>query len=148
MRRLFVLTLPCLAVVLLVASDLKACGDKLMLFGRGARYSQYQRTKKPLSIVLYKHPNLAKGSGVRDFEAALKRVGHNLRVAKDLSQLNEALKSDKVDYVVADPSDVPALRESVESAPSKPGLVSMGVPAKAKEAVYLLLVNDAVKARK
>jgi len=148
MRRLFALMLSFLAVVVFVAPDLNACGDKLMLLGRGARFSQFERTKQPLTILVYKHPNLAKRSGVNDFEITLKRVGHKLRVAKDLNQLNEALKADKVDYVVVDPSDVSLLRESVESAPSKPGLISMGIPANAKEAVYLSFMNDAVKARK
>jgi len=147
MNRLFVVLLSIATGVLLVTSGLQACGDKLMLLGRGARYSQYYKTKQPLSILLYKHPNLGKGSGLKDFEAAVKRIGHKLSVAQDLKELNEALQSQKVNYVVVDPSDASALRQTVESAPSKPMLVSMTVPAKFKEAVYLSLMDEAAKAR-
>jgi hypothetical protein len=148
MSRHVVRILSFLAVVLLAASDLGACGDKMLLLGRGARASEYRKTKNPLSILLYKNPTLAKGSGASDFEAALKRVGHKVSVAEDLNRLNQALSSSKVHFVVADPSDMPSLRESVESAPSKPGLVSLSVPPKAKEVQYVALIDEAAKARR
>ena len=70
-----------------------------------------------------------------------------VRIAKDLAQINEALKSAKFDYVVAAPADLASLREPIASSLSKPVLISMGVPAKAKETVYVALLSDAEKTR-
>ena len=108
MRRFGVLAVLLLAFSLLAASDLGACGDKLLLLGRGARYSLFHPASQPQSILLYRNQGLTKGVGVNDptLEAALKRVGHKLRVANDLNQVNQALKSVKLDMVVADSSAV------------------------------------------
>jgi hypothetical protein len=135
------------AIALVVASDLKACGDKLMLLGSGARVSRIHSASLARSILLYKTDSLARGAAGSDFEAAVKRVGHKVRIAKDLAQVNEALKSGKFDYVVAAPADLASLREPIASSLSKPVLVSMGVPAKAKETIYVALISDAEKTR-
>jgi hypothetical protein len=146
-RKLIALTFCVAAVVQFSVSDIKACGDKLMLLGAGARVSKLHAVNQPRSILLYKSDSLARGSGSSDFEAAVKRVGHKVRTAKDLAQLNEALKSAKIDYVVAAPADLASLREPISSSLSKAVLVSMGVPANAKETIYVALLADADKAR-
>jgi hypothetical protein len=147
MRKFIAVTLLFAAIALVVASDLKACGDKLMLLGSGARVSRIHAVGQSRSILLYKSDSLARGSGSSDFEAAVKRVGHKVRIVKDLAQINEALKSAKFDYVVAAPADLASLREPIASSLSKPVLVSMGVPAKAKETIYVALISDAEKTR-
>src|SRR6185295_11590863 len=114
-RKLIALTFCVAAIVQLSASDIKACGDKLMLLGAGVRVSKLHPLSQPRSILLYKSDSLARGSGSSDFEAAVKRVGHKVRIAKDLAQINEALRSAKFDYVVAAPADLPSLREPIAS---------------------------------
>ena len=137
LRKLIGLTFCVVAVVQFSASEIKACGDKLMLLGAGARVSKLHEVNQPRSILLYKSDNLARGSGGSDFEAAVKRVGHKVRIAKNMVQINEALKSAKIDYVVAAPADLESLRDPIAASPSKPILVSMGIPAKARETVYV-----------
>ena len=146
-RKLIVLTFCVATVVQLSASDIKACGDKLQLLGSGVRVSKLHPVSQPRSILLYKSDSLARGSGSSDFEAAVKRVGHKVRIARDLAQINEALKSARFDYVVAAPTDLASLRGPIASSVSKPVHVSMGVPAKARETVYVALIADADKAR-
>ena len=141
MRRLITSTLTVLAVGALAASDLNACGDKLLLLGRGVQISRYQTTKQPLSIILYKHEGMAKGSGMNDFEIIVKRIGHKVRIAKNLTQLNEVLSSSKVDVVAADPTDLSTVRQTVGSTPSKVRVVSMDVPAKAKSEQFVALIQ-------
>ena len=144
MRKLFVWSLS-FSVVILAATDLKACGDKLLAFGQGARVSQFQTTRNPRSILLYQHSGMPESSGVRDSGDAYKRMGHRVRVARDLEQINQMLMSDKVDYVIADPSDLQALRQSVGSAPSKPKLIAMTAPARAKVLLYASFIEDAIR---
>jgi hypothetical protein len=146
-RKFIVLTFLVAAVAQLAASDLKACGDKLLLLGAGVRVSRFHGVSQPRSILLYKSESLARGSGSADFEAAVKRVGHKVKIARDMAQINEALKSAKFDYVVAAPADLASLREPIASSLSKPVLISMGVPAKAKEPIYVALISDAEKTR-
>ena len=146
-RKLIVLMFLAAVVVQFSASDIKACGDKLLLLGAGVRVSKLHEVSQSRSILLYKSESLARGSGSSDFEAAVKRVGHKVRIAKDLAQINEALKSAKFDYVVAAPADLASLRDPIAASPSKPVLVSMGIPAKAKETVYVAVIADAEKTR-
>src|SRR5262245_9252262 len=112
MRKHFVLALSSALAIGPVAADLKACGDKLLVFGQGARISQYKTTKNPRSILLYQHTGLPEGSGLKDSGEVYKRMGHRVRVARDLQEVDQILRSNKVDYVIADPSDLLALGQS------------------------------------
>jgi hypothetical protein len=131
-------------LVAVAASDLNACGDKMLLLGRAVQFSRVQTQKNPLSIILYKHTGLAKESGMNDFEIVMKRIGHKVRIAKDLMQLNEALSSGPVNYVAADPTDVPTVQRTAGAAPSKPRVISMDVPAKAKTDQYVALLPETI----
>ena len=142
MRRWLALSLTLLAVAALAATDLKACGDKLLLFGQGARISQ--RTKNPRSILLYKHSGLPKSSGVSDSEGTYKRLGHRVQVAKDSQQLREKLIAERVDFLIGDPSDKATLQETLRSTSSNAKLIEMTVPARAKETLYVALVEGAL----
>jgi hypothetical protein len=145
MRKHFVLSLSFSLVIGLVATDIRACGDKLLVLGQGARVSQFQITKNPRSILLYQRSGLPEGSGIRDSGEIYKRMGHRVRVARDLQQVNEVLRSNKVDYVIADPSDLAMLGQSVGAGPAKPKLIAMTVPARAKVVLYAALIEDAVR---
>jgi len=70
-------------------------------------------------------------------------MGHRVRVARDLPEVNQILASTKVDYVIADPSDLHALAQSIGAAVSKPKLIAMTVPSRAKVPLYASLIEDA-----
>jgi len=146
-RRFAFAALVLASLLMLSVSDLRACGDKLLLLGSGARYSKLHGTNQPRAILLYKSEKLGHGSAAGDFEAAVKRVGHTVKVAKDMAQIQQALKSEKVDFVVAADSDMASLRAPLAASASKATLVTLTVPAKANEALYVALLDNALKAR-
>jgi hypothetical protein len=145
MRKLFVFSLSLSLAIAFSTIDLQACGDKLLSLGQGARVSQFQTTKNPRSILLYQHARMRDGSGVKDSGDAYKRMGHRVRLAKSLEQISQILRSDKIDYVIADPSDLAALQQYIGSAASKPKLIAMTVPARAKVVLYASLIEDGVR---
>jgi hypothetical protein len=138
-----------LSIGVLTKIDVHACGDKLLLAGRGVRYALIHPGLTG-SILLYKNPSLPKDSRIRDpkLSAALKGAGHKLTVATELNELTTRLKSGKYDLVIADPSDVPAVTGQLQAAPSKPLLLSLVLPnAKIREADYTEYVDHALKSR-
>src|SRR5215831_1900801 len=104
MRRVALIILGILSVGVLTKMDLHACGDKLLIGGRGVRY-RLIHSEVIGSILLYKNPNLPKDSRIRDpkLSSALKDVGYKLTVAMEINELTADLKSGKYDLVIADP---------------------------------------------
>jgi hypothetical protein len=69
-------------------------------------------------------------------------------VATNLDEFGADLKSGKYDLVIADASDIPAVREQVQSAPSKPLLISpVFAGLKFRETDYTAFVEKALKSR-
>ena len=99
-----------------------ACGDKLMLFARGARFGQVYSRAHAASILAYTRQNSAVPGVVKDLERqpALKQAGHKLQVVEDPAALDEALKTGKYDLVLADVADAESLEQQMRSSPSSP----------------------------
>src|ERR1700674_616384 len=93
-----------------------ACGDKLLVIGRGVRfqraYAQYQA-----NLVIYSNGTQS-GSILTSsrLQTTLKHAGHRLQMVEGASQLDEALKSGKVDVVLADFADVAAITRQLQLA--------------------------------
>ena len=111
-------------VLLLCASWGDACGDKLLVVGRGVKYSHAGGAAHTASILIYKNASApgAAVTGNAKFEENLKHAGHKVQVA-DAPGLDAALKSARFDLVLADPSDSPSLEKKLASQPSKPTVV-------------------------
>ena len=62
-------------------------------------------------------------------QATLKQAGHKLQMVEGASQLDEALKSGKVDVVLVDFADVAGIARQLQSAPSKPVVLPILVKA-------------------
>lgn len=121
MRKPF-LALSVLVAVALGATAALACGDKLMLFARGARFQQVYSSAHAASILAYARQNSAVPAIVKDLQpqAALKRAGHKLETIEDAAAVEVALKSGKYDLVLADIADADGLEQAARSAPSRP----------------------------
>ena len=135
MRKLLMGVLVFATATLAVTAAL-ACGDKLMLFARGARFGQVYPRAHAASILAYTRQNSAVPGVVKDLELqpALKQAGHKLQVVEDPAALDEALKTGKYDLVLADVADVESLEQQVRSAPSSPMLLPVVYkPSKAEE---------------
>ena len=102
-------------------SDALACGDKLLLVGRGLRPGM-GRTGPPASILVFADPGgslpaaLNKGHLRKDLE----RAGHRLKSVGTRAELTTALKTGNYDLVFADFKTAPSLEAEASHAPSKP----------------------------
>jgi len=159
-----------IALVLLASSlgrpvTVNACGDKFLQIGRGARFRAYAAIY-PASILIYAH-GLGPSTAVRDrgLQASLKAAGHTLTTVEDERLLEQALKSDKFDLVLADVSDAASLELEVQSSPTRPTLLPVTFKPTKMEADalekqfncrlkssdrsdrYLSVIDDAMKAR-
>jgi hypothetical protein len=113
-----------LFVLLLSSGAARACGDKLLILGRGVRF-QVDTTDYPAAILLYMNPD-APGSqtwGDTQLQSVMKRAGHHLRSVRSREDLTESLKNGRYDIVLADISDAPGLEELLQAAPSQPVLL-------------------------
>jgi hypothetical protein len=112
------------AVLLLTRLSLDACGDKLLVLGRGVRF-QNETAEYPASILHYMtarnfDPATLTDSNLQSF---LGRAGHKLRSVRTAKELAEALRSGRYDIVVINVEEAPAFEEMIKSAPSKPLLL-------------------------
>ncbi|HEY7441454.1 MAG TPA: hypothetical protein VH701_03465 [Vicinamibacterales bacterium] len=94
------------------AVPLHACGDKLMMLGRGIRF-QSKHTPRAASVLLYL-PASATGQQLTDpkLESALREAGHTVRAVTAAAELEDALRSGSFDVVLANVSDAPDLERT------------------------------------
>lgn len=147
-----VFALVAFAGVLCLGQPLFACGDKLVLLGRGVRLQRMLATKHPASILVYLNP--AAGISVADREyqlrSLLKFAGHKPRAVTSAAELRTELGSGKYDVVLADYSDVSALKKEVEAAKASPALIPVAYNPSADqraaaEKEYSCLITPAKK---
>lgn len=127
--------LAALAGVLLGSGPLSACGDKLVLLGRGIRFQRMLATKNPATILVYLNPGAGIASADREYQlrSLLKLAGHKPRSVATTSDLTREIGSGSYDLVLADYSDVPALKQLL--------------PAKSKAGVIPVIYNPTVDQR-
>jgi hypothetical protein len=94
------------------AVPLHACGDKLMMLGRGMRF-QSRHTPRAASVLLY----LPQSGGTRpltdpNLESALREAGHAVRAVTTSADLESALRSGTYDVVLANVTDAPELERA------------------------------------
>lgn len=95
-----------------VAIPLHACGDKLMMLGRGIRF-QSKHTPRAAAVLLYL-PESATGRPLTDpkLESALREAGHAVRAVTTPADLQTALSSGTYDVVLANVTDAPELEQA------------------------------------
>jgi hypothetical protein len=109
---------PILAVALIVvaasqsAVPLHACGDKLMMLGRGIRF-QSKHTPRAAAVLLYL-PESATGLALTDpkLESALREAGHAVRAVTSPADLESALRAGTFDVVLANITHAPDLEKA------------------------------------
>jgi hypothetical protein len=152
MRKSLAALLGVLAGVFLVSQPVLACGDKLVLLGRGIRFQRMLATKHPASILVYLNP--AAGISAADkeyqFRSLLKLAGHKPLAVKSAAEFATELGSGKYDVVLADYSDAPALEKEIREAKAKPALIPVvynptAEQRKAAEKQYECLIAPAKK---
>ena len=124
MRRLFLVVGSITAILLLSATLVYACGDKLLVLNRGLGFQDFV-SSRPASILLYTHAGSRAFDAINDsqLQPALVKAGHKLQTVAERSRLDEALKTGHYDLVLVDLSDAPGVEESLRAAPSPPVVV-------------------------
>ncbi|HEU5248982.1 MAG TPA: hypothetical protein VFW15_03275 [Thermoanaerobaculia bacterium] len=114
-----------LAGILLASDSLDACGDKLVLLGRGIRFQRMIATKHPATILVYLNPGSGISAADREFQlrSLLKLAGHKPRSVATATELTKEIGSGTYDLILADYSDVAELEKQIPSAKPKPGLI-------------------------
>lgn len=122
MRRVLVLVVVLLGAAPALQLVPLACGDKFLMVGRSLRFNQVYAAIYPSMILIYAHSAQGRSSGILDpkFQANLIRAGHRVEVVKDDARLAQTLQDGGVDLVLADVSDVEAIKPRAELSPSKP----------------------------
>ena len=89
-----------------------ACGEKLLVLGRGIRF-QSRHTPRAATVLLYL-PESSSGRPLSDpnLESALKEAGHVVRAVTTSADLENALRSESYDVVLANITDAPDLERA------------------------------------
>ncbi len=140
MRRLSLLWSCVTAIVLLAATLVYACGDKLLVLNRGLHF-QDLASSRSASILLYNHMGSRTSDAINDgqLQSALLKAGHKLQTVGERSQLDDAVKTGHYDLVLVDLADAPGVEEQLRALPSPPVVVPVLYEGNKAEA-------DAVKA--
>jgi ABC-type amino acid transport substrate-binding protein len=121
------------AVAALSGTAALACGDKLLAVGRGVRF-QHANAAREANLVIYSATARSGAPlGNSKLQITLKRVVHKLQVVQGGPQLDQALKSGRVDVVLVEFGDLAGIAQELQSAPSKPAILPILVrPSKAE----------------
>ena len=124
MRRFFLLRSCVTAIVLLAATLVYACGDKLLVLNRGLRFRDLAGSH-PASILLYNHMGSRTSDAINDgqLQSALLKAGHKLQTVGERGQLDDAVKTGHYDLVLVDLADAPGVEEELRALPSPPVIV-------------------------
>ena len=142
MRTLVVRIGVLLGVATAMSSAGLACGDKFLMVGRSARFTQVYAAIYPATILLYAHGGQGASPALLDpkFRATLTRAGHHVEVATDERRLAEALGTGRIDIVLSDITGIEAIAPTAEQSLSRPTLVPVVDTLTGSQA-------DAIKAR-
>ncbi len=134
MRRLLVSMAVAAMVLAQGAVRLDACGDKLLVLGRGIRF-QSRHTPRAASVLLYLPP-APSGQSLSDpnLESALREAGHTVHAVTTSEELGTALRTGTYDVVLANITNAPDVERAERAIPG--GAVTV-LPA-----VYLLAPAD------
>jgi hypothetical protein len=100
-----------------------ACGDKLMLVMR-VRLAQL-RLGHPVVVLAYTQRDLPSSALIRQIQLqpAVKKAGHRFQFIEDIAKLDDALKAEKYDVILADVAVADELRQRLRSSPSQPAVL-------------------------
>jgi len=119
LRGFLILVLAAMGLVL-SGLPLNACGDRLLVLGRGVRF-QIAEAEYPASILHFMNPARPEsGLGDSKLKAILVQAGHRLHSVTSAQEFAEALRTSRFDLVLIDFADAPGLEELLPASASKP----------------------------
>ena len=123
MRKLLVAA-AAVSVILLSGIPSNACGDKLLVLGRGIRLEALLGSRSA-KILAYQHAGTHGAELIADpeFQSALKNSGYQLHVVRDTEELEVAMRLGKYDLLLSDFADASAVEQTAQSVGSTPALL-------------------------
>jgi len=117
MGRLLVWIALTLVVLAPMAADLRACGDKLLVLGRGIRF-QSRHTPRAAAVLVFLPPAAA-GQAITDpnLESALREAGHTVHAVTTNDELLDALRGGAYDVVLTNVTNASDLERAQRNAP-------------------------------
>jgi len=105
------------AVVIQNPEPIYACGDKLLLLGRGIRF-QSRHTPRAASVLLFLPEGMRAGGALADpkLESALREAHHQVRAVGTRDELSAALREGQYDVVLADVADASEIQRTLATA--------------------------------
>ena len=135
------------AAAVLSGTTALACGDKLLALGLGLRFQRSYAAQQANLVIYSAGPQSSATLGSTKLQTTLRRAVLSLQLAQGGSQLDQALKSGKVDVLLVDFADLAGITSQLQSAPSKPVILPVRVkPSKAGLAAALKEYKFALKA--
>jgi hypothetical protein len=142
----------------------QACGDKILMVGRGAKFQRAYASVHPGNVYIFARPSTDAKAAIRDqqLHKALRQAGHAVSVIEDWSLLEQALKTVRVDVVLVDVAEAQKLQPLIVTSPARPEALYVAFPSIPREAPpalvcklkssdrplrYLEVVENAMKAR-
>jgi hypothetical protein len=123
------------------AGPIWACGDKFLGAGRGPRFSKVYAAIYPGRLLLYAPPGEL--ADMKGLDKALRRAGHEVMIAKDLSTFTKALQDRAVDIVLVDNAHVGEAGGVAKEIAAKPSVVPVS-----KSAIgFLKTLDETMKSR-
>lgn len=111
--------LPAILIGLAVTGTALPCGDKLAAIGGGIRFERVYAARHPARVALFVpgQSRLREANEELKLAQALQRAGHQVIVIDDTRDLPDRLQPDRVDLLLVDVADVPALGASAAAPP-------------------------------
>lgn len=120
-----------LAMMLVGAAVVDACGDKFLLVGRGLAFGRAYASVYPGSILVYAAP--ASKPQTQKLQQVIRKAGHRVEIVNTPADLSARLLLQQTDIVIADVAVKTDLDQQVATLASRPSV--------------LYLVSDADKGR-
>ena len=153
------------AIATLSGTTALACGDKLLAVGRGLRF-QHVSAAHEANLLIYSAgtQNGAALSSTK-LQTTLRRAVHRLQLVQGGSELDQVLKTGRVDVVLVDFAHLAGITRQLQSAPSKPVILPIlvkpsktalaaaqkeykfALKASADDFEYLTAIDEAMKLR-
>jgi len=111
--------IPAILIGLVVTGTALPCGDKLAAIGGGIRFERVYAARHPARVALFVpgQSRLREANEELKLAQALQRAGHQVIVIDDTRDLPDRLQPDRVDLLLVDVADVPALAASAAAPP-------------------------------
>jgi hypothetical protein len=110
------------ALIAAVYQPLDACGDKLLLVGRGLKFQRAYASLNPGHVLVYARATLSANAAIRNpqLHRTLRQAGHSVSVIEDAGLLEQALRSTTVDVVLTDVNEADRVSSSLAAASATP----------------------------